>query len=552
MDFEKEIKKVLKKEIKQDVSLEIPPDPSLGDYALPCFQLAPQLKKAPNDIAKHLETKLKPTRYIEKIQAQGPYLNFFINKKELVKQTITQILKQKDKYGSSTNKEKLMVEFSGPNPFKAFHIGHLRNTVLGESLTRILQFQGYKVIPVNYLNDTGSHVSKAIWGLEHLKLKQRRDRGEWLGEMYAKADMEISKDEFRQKQVQEIHKKIEEKNPKYTKIWKKGVKDSIGYFNNIYRDLDVTFQKTYLDSQYIHEGKSIVSQLLKKNIAGESEGAIIVNLEKYHLHKLIVLKQNQTALYITKDLAMAIDRLTKFKLDKLIYVVGSEQKLHFQQLFKILELYGFKQAKKCYHLSYELVRLPEGRMASRKGRIITYSEIKEELLSKIKKEVNKRHKDWNKKRQDKAIKAIFSSAIKFELIKQGPEKVIVYSPDKAMELEGDTGPYIQYTHARICSILNKEKPKKTSLEGLRAPEEIGLIIKLSGFRDVVKRAAEEYKPYLIANYLLELSRQFNEFYHKIPILQSKQKQDRLALITVTKQVISNGLNLLAIDSPKEM
>ena len=552
MDFEKEIKKILKKELKQDILLEVPPDTSLGDFAFPCFQLSPKLKKAPQEIAKELERKIKPNDYIEKVQAQGPYLNFFINKKEFVKQTITTILKQKDKYGSSKNKEKIMIEFSGPNPFKAFHIGHLRNTVLGESLTRVLQFQGYKVLPVNYLNDTGTHVSKCIWGLENLKLKPSGERGEWLGEVYAKADEKIGNDPPRLEQVQEIHKKIEQRDPKYLKAWKQGVKDSIIYFKKIYQDLEVKFNKTYFDSQYISPGKSIVSSLLKKRIAEKSEGAILIDLEKYNLHKVLVLKSDQTSLYITKDLAMAIDRIKKYKIDKLVYITGSEQKLHFQQLFKILELYGFKQARKCYHLSYELVRLPEGRMASRKGKVITYSEIKKELLSKIEKEVDKRHKNWDNKRKGKAIKTIFSSAIKFDLIKQGPEKIIIYSTDKATELEGDTGPYIQYTHARICSILRKEKPSKLTIGDLQTKEERDLVLKLSGFPETVNKAAREYKPHLIANYLIELSRQFNEFYHKIPVLQSKEKQDRLLLIKAVKQVISNGLGLLAIMAPEEM
>ncbi len=550
MDFEKEILKLLKKETKQDLKLEIPPNPELGDYALPCFQLSKIFKKPPHEIANYLELKIKPQGFIQSIQAQGPYLNFYINKAELAKQTIQEILKKKDKYGSSINKEKIMVEFSGPNPFKAFHIGHLRNTILGESLVRILKFQGYKVVPVNYLNDTGTHVSKCIWGLEHLKEKPTKDRGEWLGYVYSLASEKLGDSGIEQ----EIHKKIEEKDPKYLKIWKQGVKDSQDYFNKIYKDLDVKFDKTYFDSDYINKGKLIVSELLKKKIAGHSEGAIIVNLEEYNLYKALVLKSDSTSLYITKDIAMAIDRLNSYKLDKLIYITGSEQKLHFQQLFKILELYGFKQAKKCYHLSYELVMLPEGRMASRKGKIITYSEIKKELLSKLESEVKKRHKSWSSEKKQKAVQAIFSSAIKFDILKQGPEKVIIFSPDKALEFEGDTGPYIQYTYARISSILRKEKPKNANYTVLEQPEEFNLITKLSLFPSVIKKAAEEYKPYLIANYLLELSHLFNEFYHKHQVLQApeKIKQARLSLLQATRQVLANGLNLLAIKAPEEM
>ncbi len=553
MDFEKKILNLLKKETKQDLKLEIPPNPELGDFALPCFQLSQKYKKPPQEIALQLKNKIKPSKFLEKIESMGPYLNFFINKIELAKEVITTILKQKQKYGSAKKKEKIMIEFSGPNPFKAFHIGHLRNTVLGESLVRILKHQGYKIIPVNYLNDTGTHISKCIWGLENLKLKPKGNKGEWLGQVYSSVSKKTNAKI--EKQTQEIHKKIEEKNPKYIKIWKQGIKDSINYFNKIYCDLNIKFSKTYFDSQYIKKGKIIVSQLLKKRIAQESEGAILVNLEKYNLHKVLILKRDKTSLYITKDLAMAIDRIKKYKLDKLIYVVGSEQRLHFRQLFKILELYGFKQAKKCYHLSYELVLLPEGRMSSRKGEIVNYSELKQELLTKIKKEVNKRHKTWTNTRKQKAIQAIFSSAIKFDILKQGQEKIIVFNPDKALEFEGDTGPYIQYTYARICSILRKEKPKnKIRFEALQTPEELNLISKLSLFSNTIQKVAREYKPYLIANYLLELSHLFNEFYHKHQVLKAPKdmKQARLTLITAIKQVLDNGLHLLAIKAPEEM
>jgi arginyl-tRNA synthetase len=552
--MQQKIISLLKKhtELKK-LDLEIPPSPDLGDYSFPCFQLAKTHKKNPAEIASDLAKKLPLIKGLEKILPTGPYLNFFLDKTLHSEQVLRQILKEGKKYGSAKNKEKIMVEFSGPNPFKAFHIGHLRNTVLGESLTRILKFQGYTVISVNYLNDTGTHVSKCIWGLENLKLKPKGEIGEFLGILYSLASKKINT-KSKEAEVQEIHKQIENKNPKYIRIWKKGVKDSSTYFNQIYKDLDVKFNKVYYDSNYINKGKEVVEQLQRKKIAKKDEGAIIVNLEKYNLNKVLVLKSNETALYITKDLAMAMDRLKTHKLNRLIYVVGSEQKLHFKQVFKILELSGFKQAKKCRHISYELVMLPEGRMASRKGKIITYSEVKNEILDNIRKETHKRHKNWSKQRKQKAINLIFSSAIKFDLLKQGPEKIITFSPDKALEFEGDTGPYIQYTHARICSILRKERPKKADLSSLTEPEETALTNKLSTFPKIIKKSTQEYKPYLLANYLLELSRSFNEFYHKHDILKSSKnlKQARLNLISATKIVLNKGLNLLAIKAPEEM
>lgn len=559
MEPKEAVLKILKKETNlKEINLEIPPDASMGDFAFPCFVLAKEKKKNPAEIAKDLAESIKPKGMVKEVKATGPYLNFFVDKQSIAENLLGEILDKKKKYGSGPDKkEKLMVEFSGPNPFKGFHIGHLRNTVLGESVSRILEFSGYKVVPVNYLNDTGKHVAKCLWGLEtlHKGEKPEGDKGEWLGKVYSDASVIIEKNPKHKEEVSEIHQKLENGHRVYVDKWKKGKQWSEEHFNKIYNDLDVEFDKVFYDSEYVNSGKDVVRKLKDTGIAEVDDGAVIVDLEEHGLHKVPILRSDGTALYITKDLSMAMDRLKKYKADRIIYVVGSEQRLHFQQVFKILELYGFKQAEKCYHLAYELVRLKKGKMSSREGDVVLYSSLKDMIIKKLEKEVEKRHKDWKVKQKKDSVKNIFTAAIKFDMLAQDPNKVIVFDIDKALDFEGETGPYIQYAHARICSVLKKAKgSSKVDTSLLVRKEEEALITKLGNFPDVVADSAENYKPSIIVRYLIELAQAFNEFYTKCPVIKTDKdvSNARILLVKAVKQVLENGLDLLAIESPKEM
>ncbi len=552
MDYKKKIIQFLNKELNEkfnETVLKSTPSKNVGDYAFPCFILARKLKKQPQTIAKDLE-KLKLPKFIDKLESHGPYLNIFIKKDMILKQ----IFKEKQNFGKNTKKEKVMIEFSNPNPFKGFHIGHLRNTVLGESLTRLLRFQGKTVIPVNYYNDTGKHVAKCIWGLENLKVPKPKDNdlGEWLGNIYSKSATKNKEKEF-----SIIHQKLENKDKKYTKLFKQGLKWSETHFNEIYQDLDVKFDKLYYDSEYTKIGKEIVTKLLKLKVAKHDEGAIVANLDKYNLHTLILVRTDGTAMYLTKDLSMAIDRIKKYKLDSSLYVVGNEQRLHFKQLFKLLELYGYKQAKKCYHISYGLVHLPEGRMSSRSGKIILYKELKRKLSQLLEKEITKRHTNKSKTNQKSIKKNIFSAAIRFDMLLPDPNKEIVFDIKKSISFRGDTGPYIQYSHTRAASILKKKQVDITSninFDLLNKDKERALISKLGEFPDIIKNAADQHKPSILAQYLLKLSHAFNEYYHKYPCITKDKKlqKARLLLVFCTKQILASGLYLLGIKSPEEM
>lgn len=561
MNPKQEIISLLKKQGVKDIELSIPPDPKLGDFALPCFKLTKQFKQDPILIAKTLAKKISKTKLIKEVKEVGPYLNFFINKQEFAGSLIKDILKEKDNYGKAKpKKEKVMVEHSQPNTHKGFHIGHLRNVCLGDALVRIMRFNGFPVIAANYINDTGAHVAKCIWCyLKYGKGNEpKENKGEWLGKIYTDAIKKIAQNPELKDEVNEIHRKIEANDPELTKVWKQTRQWSLDDFNNIYKILDVKFDQWFYDNELTEPGKKFVKELLKKKIAEISEQAAIVNLEKYGLDIALVLKSDGSALYLTKDFALADKKFRKYKIDRSIYVVAAEQRLHFQQLFKILELYGFKQAKKCFHLSYELVMLKEGKMSSRAGNIVLFSELLNNIKQKLAHEVAKRHPDWTEKQKQTAINKIAIAAMKFIMLNHENNKVIIFDPEKALDFEGETGPYIQYAHARICSIIKKYEKKEVKKEFqsklLKTKEEEKLITVLSNFENIVDQAANSYKPHLFARYMLDLAQAFNEFYHACPILQAREevKQARLNLILAVKQILKTGLNLLGIEAPVEM
>jgi arginyl-tRNA synthetase len=558
--FEKEIADLLKKELKlKEISLEIPPNPNLGDYAFPCFSLAKQFRKNPVEIAKELAAKIKPTGFIREIKEIGPYLNFFIDKQKLAGTLIKEILAKKEKFGSGKKKkERIMVEFSQANTHKAFHIGHVRNICLGIALSNVLEFSGYKVIRANYQGDIGPHVVKCLWGLMHFNDKApKENRLRWLGEIYAKANKKISGDEKLEAEIREMTKSLYDGDKKLTSLWKETRQWCLDDFDKIYSEFEIKFDNLFFESEVEKAGIKIVKAMLEKGLAKVSDGALIIDLEYYGLGIFLLLRSDGVALYSTKDIALAKEKFEKYKIDRSIYVVGSEQELHFKQLFKTFEIMGFKQASKCYHLSYGLVMLPEGKMSSREGTVILYDDLKDKLYEAAKKGINERHRDWTKEDTEKGKHSLVFSALKFGMVSRETNKSILFDWDTALAFEGETGPYIQYAHARICSILRKyngKMPARINYSLLNAKEEEGLLNLLSQFPEKVEESAEHYRPYVIAKYLIELAQLFNEYYHAQQILQASKgiMEARIKLISSVKQVLANGLNLLGIDAPERM
>jgi len=552
-------KKVKLKEEEIEKLLEIPPSVEMGDYAFPCFSLAEKLKQEPSQVALEIREKIRDISVtdLDDIQTSGPYVNFFINRKSLAGKVIWEVTTKKEKFGETDlgRKEKIMVEFSQPNTHKAFHIGHIRGTLLGESLSRILEFCGGKVIRANYHGDIGMHVAKWLWCYKkyHAKEKLKNDES-WIASIYVDAVKRLARSKKFQSEVEVINRKLATKEDKeLNSLWKKTKKISLNSFEQIYKDLNTHFDVYFFESEMEKKGIEIVDELLKKKIAKVSDEAVIINLKKYNLGVWVLLRKDKTVLYSAKDLALAEEKFKKYKINKSIYVVGAAQSLHITQLFKTLELMGFENVKNCVFVPFSEVRFPKGKMSSRSGENILYSDFLKEMMDYSKEEIKKRNPKLSKKELGKRALKISTAAIKYSMLKQNPNRNIIFRKEDALNFEGDTGPYIQYSYARASSILRKVKTKKKQLQIPELePKEFELIKKLSQFPNIVLNSYKNLNPSLIANYSYQLAQIFNEFYHACPVIGSEQEQFRLVLIKAFRQILKNSLHLLGINTIEKM
>ena len=547
--------------LKKDVSLislllEVPQDSNNGDYAFPCFTLAREMKKSPAQIAQDLASSFTLPKELEKIEARGPYLNFFVNRSLLAQQTIKEILKQKEKYGSQKkkNSEHVMIEFSQANTHKAFHIGHVRGTSLGESLARLSAFSGDKVTRANYQGDTGMHVAKWLWCYQtyHQKEILKKEEG-WIASIYVEAVKRLTEHPELEAQVISMNQKLESRSDKsLLALWKKTRKLCLDAFESIYSDLNTHFDRYFFESEVEVQGKKISENLVKSHLAEISEEATIIRLDSYHLGVWVLLRKDGTVLYSAKDLALAELKFDTLKVDRSVYVAGAAQRHHFMQLFKTLELMKFPQAEKCRYVPVTEVRLPGGKMSSRTGENVLYSDFKKEMLSHVQQEIKKRNPTIAKKELEKRSLAITIAALKYDMLKQDVDKSIVFNKEESLKFEGDTGPYLLYTYARAQSILSKASPAKSSKTPFLTEKEKALIVALASFPEVVKQAYEALSPNLIANYAFQLAQSFNEFYHAERVIGSESESFRLSLVDAFSQVLKNALALLGIPVLEKM
>jgi len=569
----KKINQALGKDLVKESDLVFPPSyakasegkpsPELGDLSLPCFGLSKELKKTPAEIALMLAnlSELSSDRIgVESVKSVGPYLNFTLDKIVLAGELLKEIQTEKGKFGQnqSGKKQKVMIEYSNGNTHKELHVGHLRNICYGDAVNRILSANGYQAIPVSYINDFGIHVAKTLWALEKFYRGKApsKNKGAFLGGIYVKGSLESENNEAAKKEINLLMAKIESRKGEEYKLWQSTRKWSIEQFAQIYKQLGVKFKDTFYENEVIDEGRKLVGQLVKAGILKQSQGAVIADLEKYGLGVLVFLRSDGTALYPVADLPLSVKKFKKYKLDKSIYVVDIRQGQYFKQLFKVLELMGYKQ--EMVHLGHEFLKLPSGMMASRTGMVITFETFWEEAYRRASEETKKRHEDWPVKKIQTVAEKILIGAMKFEMVKVSRGSVITFDIEKALRFEGFTAAYIQYTCARINSILKKSQEarskKQTNLKLLVEPKEHLLILRLAKYCEVVKIAGEKYEPSEIAKYLFELAQEFNDYYHDVPILkaESETRKARLTLIGAVNQVFANGLNLLGIETMEEM
>lgn len=573
LNIAKEINRVLNKDLVKPEDLTYPPNVRMGDLSLPCFEISRKISKNPTEAASSLISKIKSDEIVSSIKAVGPYLNFVLNKNYLAKNVLKRIEKEKEKYGCNKNGKgkKTMIEYSNANTHKEYHIGHLRNIAYGDAVNRILAANGFKSIPVSYINDFGIHVAKTLWALQTIykNKTEEKNKGYFLGQVYVRANEALEKDDTAKELVSFMMKKIEGRKGEEYKLWQKTRKWSIEYMDKIYQELGVKFSHIFYESEVIDKGKEMVADLYKKRFLIKSEGAVIADLEKYSLGVLVFLRKDGTALYPVADIPLAIEKFKKYKLDKSIYVVDIRQSQYFKQLFKIMELLGYK--KEMAHLGYEFVKLPSGMMSSRTGNVITYEDLRTQLMEHAASETKKRHQDWSEKKINGVAGKIVNGAMKFEMIKVGREQVIIFNIKDALRFDGFTAAYLQYTYARINSIVIKSKVVKPArlasrleaggsiksevdFKNLKNLKEQNLIMRLAKYPEAVLRAGGNYDPSEIAKYLFELAQEFNNYYHNVPVLKADEeiKKARLVLINAVSVIIKNGLELLGIETVEEM
>lgn len=538
--------------------IEIPPKPEMGDYAFPCFQLAKTMRKAPNLIASDIKGKLSLEGF-EKIETAGAYLNFFINKGSLAKDTIERVLREKEKYGHSTigTGKNVTLDFSSPNIAKPFHVGHLYSTVVGNSLYRILSSQGYNCISINHLGDWGTQFGKLIvaynnWvdeeALEKEPIKE-------LLRIYVKFHSEAEKNPSLEDEARMHFKRLEDGCEEETRLWQRFKDVSLREFNRVYDMLNIKFDSYAGESFYNDKMGAVVEELKEKNLLTESNGALIVDLEKYNMPPCIIMKSDGATIYATRDITAAIYRKSAYNFYKNIYVVGTPQALHFKQIFTVLKLMGYDWAKDCVHVGFGLVKFADKKFATRTGDVIFLEDLLNEAVSRSLELINQ--KNANLEDKEDVSKKVGIGAVIFTYLKNNRERDIIFSWDDILNFEGETGPYVQYSYARGRSILRKAGKNNIvpDYDKLSSAEEFELSKLIAGFNDAINSAIEKYEPSIITRYVIDTAKAFNKFYNMYPILSCEDgglKSARLKLVEATTILIKNALSLLGIDVVEKM
>lgn len=544
------------------VDFSYPPNAELGDLSLACFEGAKINGQTPVETARIAAEKLvqitELKKYFSDIRAVGPYLNFFIKADYLAVGVIKEIKNQGISYGKSVgDKKRIVIEYSNGNTHKEYHVGHLRNIAYGTAVTNLLLATGQEAFPVSYINDLGIHTAKTIWNWQHNSNYQERpeSKGYLLGKCYAEASRILEENPDKKIEVAQIKKDIEGQMGDNYRFWQLSREWSIDYFASIYKELNIKFKHIFYESEYIKEGLKTVDTLLTKGILRRSEGAIIADLTEYGLGVLPIIRSDSTALYPVADLALAFEKMKRFQLDESVYIVDVRQSLYLRQLFKLLELIGYRG--QLSHLTYDFVTLPSGMMSSRSGNVITFEELEGLVYDKLFKETQTRHPDWSKKKIVTVAKNLTLGTIKFEMLKVSSDKIIVFSIEDALRFDGYTACYILYGYARLMSVVRKSGWSfkiMADYKQLIDLKEKALVFKMAQYPEVLRAAAIKRNPSEISKYLFELTQVINDYYHNINIRRSpwRLKIARLALIKAAAQVLTNGLNILGITTRSEM
>jgi arginyl-tRNA synthetase len=466
-------------------------------------------------------------------------------------------LSKKDNFGKlDKNNKKIMVEFPSPNTNKPLHLGHLRNMSIGESISRICEFNGFGVIRSNLNNDRGIHICKSMLAYQKFgknkKPSKKMKSDHFVGNFYVLFNEKLKQDKRLEEEAKELLQKYESGDKKTLELWKKMNEWAFDGFNLTYKKFGIRFDKEYYESNLYEKGKEIILDGLHKNIFKKNdEGAIIIDLKDKGLGEKVLLRADGTSIYITQDIYLAKLKFEEFGLEKSIYVVANEQDYHFNVLFEILEKLGIASKEKLKHLSYGMVFLPTGKMKSREGIVVDADDLIEGIRKLMEKELRLREKLSKRELKKRSLK-IALSAIKYFLLKIDAKKNMMFNPEESINLEGNTGPYLLYSYARASSILKKANAEKKFEIGEMEKQETELIKKISNFKEIITKAYSSLNPSLIANYSYDLAQTFNEFYHDCPVLGSEKEAFRLKLVEAFRQILKNSLYLLGIDVLERM
>lgn len=563
INFKDEVKKIilgfdtgLTEEEISDL-IEIPPNSEMGDYAFPVFKLAKTFRKAPNLIAEELAKKEFNNENIKKIANVGPYVNFFVDNSKLVESILTEAVK--DDFGSSHIGvgKNVVFDFSSTNIAKPFHIGHLRSTVIGNAIRNIMKYQGFNTTGVNYIGDYGTQFGMMIsaylkWGDEN---KINADPIKELLNLYVKYNKVAKEDETYMDEARDWFDKLEKKDPTAVKLWSWFREISLKEFQRVYDLLGVEFDNfngESFHSQFIGDALEAID---KKNLLEESDGAMIINLDDENLPPVLIKKSNGSSTYLTRDIATAMYRKKTYDFYKNVYVVASQQKLHFEQLRAVLKKMGFDWWNDCEHVSFGMVSMKDGSMKTREGKVIFLEDVLNRAIDKTKSIIEERNP--NLEHKEEVAKQVGVGAVIFQDLFNNRIKDYTFDWDQVLNFDGETGPYTQYTFARSCSILDKgefELKDNSKFDLLVDDTEIDIVKHLSKFEEVLLNATEKYEPSFLTRYTVELAKLFNKFYANCPIntAEDELKYQRLYLTYSVNKCLKLSLSLLGIEAPVRM
>lgn len=558
------VKKIIASNIKLeniDINLESliteNPDKSMGDYSIACFSLAKILRKSPLQIANDIKENFNDYSIVEKVECVNGYVNFFLNKKMFVKDVLTEIYE--DNFLSKNAMPKtICLDYSSVNLAKYMHIGHLSTTIIGESLARIYEENGNKVVRINYIGDYGTPFGKMIyahltWGND----EELNARGvDYLQDLYVEFCKRANDSPILEEYARDYFKKICDKDPKIYPLFLKFIEISKVEAKRLLDLLDVHFDSWKGESSYSEDLDKIVELLDSKNLLIESQGAKVVDLEKYNLGTCLIQKSDGTSLYATRDICAAIDRYNTYKFDKMIYVTAVQQKLHFEQFFKVLELLGYDFSKNLCHIYYGMFSLPTGKIASRKGKQAVLVDLMDIALKKVNSIISER--EFSEENKNEIAKKIAYSALKYTAIKNERIKDTVFDIETAFNFDGDTSAYLQYTYTRICSILRKSQYKINfdNIDYSHLSTEIvtNIILALNNYSSFVAKAMEQNEPSILCKYTLDICKMFNKFYNQEKVITEDKDATnaKLYLLVNIKKILTRLFHLICIDTIEEM